>query len=466
MEVLLDVLSDERGNIWLDAASPLEVHTEDKSPHRVAVRTSSVAAGSNQPAQLWLRFDRPQAYRLIDLLDRQLETATQNGAEGVTKNTVLKSPIKGGVNRDNGNMVLVFEGRSGIHHRFELPFDQSGPMMETLASAAKTAAEWNELQPDKSFGSLHRVNIQPYEAEWIMLGEDPKSGSPILVLRLVGGLQFSFLLDRKLMEHLRKRPTSKPEGASVSESTYDTVAEDLEWLREEWCTLFAPPSNADLRRGSAALRRLLVDNVVQQAWLQYGFKGEPKVAGPDMHALAAHQGFELKHVSSMIAGGACLNGIETAMIGGVRAFNPKTGKGPDEDEGFAVKVTSIVRDTRGPSEPNQLSKLVNHPWGLKKYLDAPAAIRVGSVISRREIIQYFANYAGGVHLDRGKQERRGKRREKTEINKIIGDLAKKVRADTMEGLHFELLSIGQAIGKSNDLQKLAAKIRASDAESH
>jgi hypothetical protein len=312
MRVLLDVLGDEEANIWIDAASPLEVLTESGSPHRGAVGTNFVDAGPNQKVhrRLWLRFERSQAYQLIDLFSEQLEGAIAKSSEGVTKSTKLKGPIKGGVNQENGNMVLVFEGLSGLKHRMELPFDQSGATMEILESAAKTAAEWNDTQPNQTMGLLQRVNIQPREAESMMLGEDPTSCRPILIVRLVGGLQFSSLLDRKIVEELRKRPMPNPDGSIATTGSYATVAEDLEWLQSEWCVLYEPPSNADLRRGSAALRRLLVDNTIQTAWLHHGFKGQPKVAGPDMGALAADQGFQLKHAISLIAGGGCLNGTE------------------------------------------------------------------------------------------------------------------------------------------------------------
>jgi hypothetical protein len=65
------------------------------------------------------------------------------------------------------------------------------------------------------------------------------------------------------------------------------------------------------------------------------------------------------------------------MIGGVRVFNPTTGKGPDDDEGCAVKVVSILRDARVSGPPNYLAVPINRPWALKEYLDAPGAVRTG-----------------------------------------------------------------------------------------
>lgn len=57
------------------------------------------------------------------------------------KSSTLKRPINGGVNYENGNMVLLFEESSGLQHRLELPFDESGMMMEILERASTAAAE-------------------------------------------------------------------------------------------------------------------------------------------------------------------------------------------------------------------------------------------------------------------------------------------------------------------------------------
>jgi hypothetical protein len=89
------------------------------------------------------------------------------------------------------------------------------------------------------------------------------------------------------------------------------------------------------------------------------------------------------------------------------------------------------------------------------YLKAPGAVRRGETISRQELIQYFANYAGGIHLDRNKKTP-GKKRPNYDL---IAELERNVQADTMDGLYYALLSIGQAVGRSNDLLELAAKIR-------
>jgi hypothetical protein len=239
-------------------------------------------------------------------------------------------------------------------------------------------------------------------------------------------------------------------------SEYIPVAEDIEWLRDEWWVRTEALSDAELRRGSATLRSLLVEGNIQVAWRHHGFDGQPSVCGPDMEAIAVDQGLKLEHAASLVAGGGRLNGVDASMIGGFRVFNPATGKGPDDESGFAVAVYFIARDATRWTTLSPLDCLVERSWRLNDYLDAYGAVRKGERLSRREIIQYFANYAGGAHLDLPGRFKR----KKTPRYEFIAELRQRVRADIKDGLHFELLSIGQAVGRSPDMQALATRIRA------
>lgn len=239
-------------------------------------------------------------------------------------------------------------------------------------------------------------------------------------------------------------------------SPYLPIAEDLDWLRDDWARVPKPPSDAELRRGSATLRKLLNDNMIQCAWRHHGLEGAPTVIAPDLVALAASQGMELHRAASLVAGGAIVDHAQISMVGTFRVDNPTTGILADADEGFAVSVGSILRDTRGPGERNSLTPLVEREWRLSAYLAAPGAVRRGQTISRRQIIEYFANYAGGVHLDRAVGNANA---EKLALFELVAELEQRVLCDKTEGLYFELLSIGQALGGSPSLQRLAVAIR-------
>ncbi len=364
--------------------------------------------------------------------------------------------MNGGVNTQTGDMILLMEGDSGLQQQLELPFDQSGPMLEMLERAAKAAGEWHDKRAQDVVDGLTPINIQAREAEYVMLGHDPVSDRPILVTRLQGGHQFSFILDQKIMEQLRRHPlpASKEQPRAV-ENPWVTIAEDIEWLQREWCTVYEPPHDEELRRGTAVLRRLLLDGNLQAAWIHFGFERSPRLSGPDIVAILKGNGHELRRVVSMVAGGAICNGIQMSAIGAARTHNRTTGVSADADEGFAVEVFSVARSAVGEPVKGELKDLAERSWNLNAYLDAPGAIRLGQTLSRRDIIQYFANSAGGVHLDYD-----GKRhRTQEETYRLLRELDQKVVADTMDGLFFELLSIGQAIAKSEDLAMLARSIR-------
>jgi hypothetical protein len=203
-----------------------------------------------------------------------------------------------------------------------------------------------------------------------------------------------------------------------------SVAEDLEYLRAGW---LEGTSDADLRRGSAILRRLLIDNgqgVLIQIWRELGFQRQPVVVAPSLSAavLAASGTIVLA-----TAGKASVDGIDIA--------------------GY-MRSTEAFNDDYSPDGHEQL---------LADYISAPCIVVYGEQISRRELVKYFSNYLGGVHLSwraRKKQDDFARLFRRIEELPIQSELLGK------DLLHFELLSIGQAIGQSSDCMKLVAAITA------
>lgn len=244
-----------------------------------------------------------------------------------------------------------------------------------------------------------------------------------------------------------------------------SVAEDIDWLRDEWWlgeAVFL--SDGHLRRGSAVLGLLLVDGLLQRAWRYYGFEGEPTVDGPDLTGLAMREGLHLEHAVGLIAGGGREGGEDVAFVGAFRIDHPETGAPADAESGFAVQQTAITRDASLPPNSAVLDPLVNRHWPLSVYLDGPAAVRRGMLISRRDIIEYFRNFLSGSYyaVHDPTKSKNPQPTGNPERNLLISELEGKVHVDRRDGIHFELLSIGQAIGRSNDLEELAARIRAQE----
>lgn len=202
-----------------------------------------------------------------------------------------------------------------------------------------------------------------------------------------------------------------------------SVAEDIEYLRETWGL---GASDSDLRRGSALLRRFLVDGgngTLFVVWREVGFEGQPMVVAPSLslEALASRDKIILA-----TAGGATVGGI--VATGYLQA-----------KERFDYKF-----DPEG------------HEHRLLEYVSAPCVIVHGQPVTRRELVKYFAHYLGGVHMSRKvmkKEEDIVRRFRQIEELPIHTDLLGK------DLLHFELLAIGQAIGRAEDCRRLASTIR-------
>lgn len=238
-----------------------------------------------------------------------------------------------------------------------------------------------------------------------------------------------------------------------------TVAEDLEWLGSVWRDEPEKLLDADVRRGAATLRRLLIDNsegAIMRAWRRLALPNWPTIQAPDVLALLLQQGKPMEHVVSLVAGGASVNGMSVVAIGLHRVRNPDTGVAADAEEGFAVEVSSISRlAAPGPLPPSPYNNAVSREWKLRDYVDSAGAIRRGKIISRRDVIQFFCKDAGGVHVD----DLFATKRNRTEPQMLAAELNGKVHADWRNGLVYELLSIGNALGHSADLAKLASSIR-------
>jgi len=457
--ILVD--ADTEGELWIDAVAPIEVLTENSAPFRVAIRAKVAGQGDSAPA-VWLRTERAEVPRLIDNLNRALEEGRRAGAESFIQRVKVRAPSNGGINSETGSLSLAFHTTSGTELRLEVPYPQSGPLLEVLSRAVRDAAKWYEERNPGKPGATHLLDCTALEAKEVGIGEEIGARRSVLIVRLVDGAQFTFLIDRQMAEMLRSRRVrpSESEEHSRQRDLYSTVADEIQWLRDEWCVMFAPPSDAALRRGSAALRLLLTDNGIQRAWRHHKFEGQPIVHAPDVEALAQQHGLDLRHAFVLFGGGGCVDGVEMAMQGFIATYNPETGRGPDDESGFAMKSTVIARDVRGDYTMGPLHEFVRRAWKLNEYLRSVSLVRRGNRISRQEVVKYFANFAGGVHLDRLKE---GGTKKGQERNALIAEMEGNGFIKTprlyIDGLHFELLSIGHALGSSPDLQRLVAKIR-------
>lgn len=239
-----------------------------------------------------------------------------------------------------------------------------------------------------------------------------------------------------------------------------TIAEDIEWLRQCWANDPDRLSDADVRRGGATLRRLLLERgkgAIMAAWRLCGFEGQPSVVGPDLLALLNQLGHPIEQTAIAVAGGVPISGVIYAATGAHRVDHPD-GTPADAEEGFAVAVGAIAALLPKPGEAvprTPYDANLNREWRIRDYIDAPGGIRRGKPIARRDIIQFFCKDAGSVHVD----QLFGSVRVRSEGEHLAAELDKHVFTDWRNGLSFEILAIGHALGRSGDLAKLAAVIR-------
>lgn len=208
----------------------------------------------------------------------------------------------------------------------------------------------------------------------------------------------------------------------------ELVRQDLIFLQKEWDQAVEDES---LRRSSNVLRNFLVYDELGKAWRSIGLSKQPKITSPNLASVV--EGIELKNIVLAQAGGANYNSMKIATILQVNyAFS-------DED------VQEQYR--RGPHA-------IESTFWLSEFMNSPCIISNGVIITRRELIQYVANKLGGTHLDL--------KRDLQKLSDIkysmLDSIRKTVKIADKSAVYFELLSIGQCVSNSKDIELLINRI--------
>jgi len=213
----------------------------------------------------------------------------------------------------------------------------------------------------------------------------------------------------------------KRDHVHLSRNEIKVIIEDIEYLRDHWSEGATDP---ELRRGSAVLRRLVVEKYLGHAWRAMGHDKDPKIVCTDLDY--GFSGIDLSEIECALAGGALSNGIYSACM----CIN-KGGTAPDMKEGF-----------------------LERELGLSNYDSSTCAIVQGKTITRSELIKYMANVKGGVHLGSSRA-----RKKEQDVIKKVARLEGRFNAFNSDGLFFETLSIGQSLAKSPDVIQLVKEFR-------
>jgi hypothetical protein len=204
------------------------------------------------------------------------------------------------------------------------------------------------------------------------------------------------------------------------------IAEDLAFLRA-WS---ADISNPEIRRGSATLRRLLIENAYGNAWRAAGLQKEPRLIAVDLKNIVAAT--DIPKVVFVLAAGAEFRGMYIA--------SPMISQG---NKPLPPVNSAVLRENGYPGE---------REFGLTEYLRSHSAFAFGEWISRADVIKYIANVKGGVHLSASQ------RRREAELVNRVSKIEKRVNVHGTEGLLLELVAIAQAIGRSDDASRLISAL--------
>lgn len=211
-------------------------------------------------------------------------------------------------------------------------------------------------------------------------------------------------------------------------SSLAVIAEDLEHLRDDWSPEISEP---DIRRGSAVLRRLLVEQELGRAWRALGFEREPRVVAVDLEAAL---GSASGSVGLAMAFGAEFRGVQ-----------------------FALAIVDRVPAGASPSPPpppptRNGGYPFERPFYLSEFLESLSGVAGKVKVKRRELIKYVANVRGGVHLGK-----RTKARERDLIAKCSRFEERMSVLDT-DPILVETVAIAQAIGAAEDTDRLIRAI--------
>ena len=213
------------------------------------------------------------------------------------------------------------------------------------------------------------------------------------------------------------------------DSIAKTVAEDLKYLRFEWNQ---DVDEVSVRVLSPILRRLLVQGDLQKAWKILGFAKSPRI---DTYTLAKNiLANKSKAIEFASAGGALQDGIRSVGFTAIDTEHPK----------YSKELSNTT--------PPQIESL----W-LDAFLKSACLVVQGHSVPRRALIQYVANKLGGDHFDTKRDESASGQLFQlldyahSKYGIVLGIHRKSV-------IYYELLSIGQALAHSEDINRLCQEV--------
>ena len=207
------------------------------------------------------------------------------------------------------------------------------------------------------------------------------------------------------------------------------VSEDLDYLSDEWNQDI---DDASLRRSSPVLRSLLIEGHLMRV---VNMLNEQVML---MTPLVSMKEDTLNDPSIVFyqSGGANYKGMEVQFTSQRnRALSPEEIKETYEEQKELIGK--------------------NHPIKLTKFMKQVSFMINGTKIDREEVIKYIANKRGGAHYDGSRNEQKPGSKGNLERKFMLLDTIHSGTAMAdKNAVYYELLSIGQRIVASHDVQRV------------
>ena len=213
-----------------------------------------------------------------------------------------------------------------------------------------------------------------------------------------------------------------------------TVSEDLDYLAEEWTQDI---DDSSLRRTSTVLRSLLIDNQLMKV---------ANIIGEEINIMSPciskyDDWINDPSIVFYQSGGAKYKGMEIQFF---RKLN--RAKSPEEIKSDYEIGKSFIGK--------------NYPVKLSLFMKQISFIINGVKINREEVIKYIVNKRGGAHYDSTRNtDKAGSKGELEEKYALLDNIHESTSLADKNAVYYELLSIGQRLIASHDIQRIRQIIK-------
>jgi len=212
------------------------------------------------------------------------------------------------------------------------------------------------------------------------------------------------------------------------------IVEDLDFIETEWRGSL---SDAAIRRSSAVLRHLLVDQNLHRA--AGAFKMKLRILVPEASFL--------EHVPFIDSTAFYWPGGTAYDIGHTKSFMTLR-------RALAAPEVKLLYDTLNAVEDSL------RPLPIDQFLRHLSFCIGGVVATKRDVIKYVCNKCGGTHLDERREIPASKADAKDEkVYVLLDDTRKTLKLADRDPVLLEMLCIGQSVVRSKDVQTLRSRLK-------